>query len=108
MSEILQIAQVEQKLLTLRGQRVLLDSDVAALYDVQTREINQAIQRNPGKFPEGYILPLTQAEKDEVITNCDNPSVKFYRGLPVAFTERGLYMLATILNHFNREGRKER
>ena len=62
MSQIIQIAQVEKKLITLRDQRVLLDSDVAALYAVKTKEINQAIKNNPAKFPEGYTFHLSRDE----------------------------------------------
>jgi hypothetical protein len=59
--------------------------------------VNQAVKRNLDKFPEGYIIGLTKSEKEEVITNCDNPRIKFSPALPNAFTEKGLYMLATIL-----------
>ena len=117
------LAQVEDKLITVRGQSVLLDSDVAALYAVETREVNQAIKNNLDKFPEGYIIQLDKAEwqnlksqfvtsnlgENELITNFDK-----FRGqnlkskilisswggkntFPKAFTEKGLYMLATIL-----------
>jgi hypothetical protein len=105
------LARVEDKLITIKGQSVLLDSDVAALYAVETREVNQAIQRNPNKFPEGYILQLDKMEwqklksqvvissgKKEEITNFDLLSGKKYANVPPkAFTEKGLYMLATIL-----------
>ena len=123
------MAQVEDRLLTIRNQSVLLDSDVAALYAVETREINQAIQRNPDKFPEGYIIQLDKDEwqnlksnlltsswgedKSELIKNCDkfndrnlkitNCDLKISgwgqhpKYPPKAFTEKGLYMLATIL-----------
>jgi phage regulator Rha-like protein len=97
MSEIVKFNEVESKLINLRGQNVLLDSDVAGLYGVETREVNQAIKNNPDKFPEGYIFDLTKEEKKEVIKNFDNPKVKFAPFGPKAFTEKGLYMLATIL-----------
>lgn len=88
---------MESKIIDLRGQKVILDSDVAALYGVETREINQAVKNNPEKFPDGYIFQISKEEKDGVIKNFDNPNVKFAPRLPVAFTEKGLYMLATIL-----------
>ncbi|MDR1789996.1 MAG: ORF6N domain-containing protein [Opitutaceae bacterium] len=97
MKEIVSLAQVEEKLLTIRGVPVLLDSDAAALYGVETREINQAVKNNPEKFPEGYVFRLSSAEKAEVIKNFDSPSVKFFRSTPCAFPEKGLCMLATIL-----------
>ena len=88
---------VEKVLLELRGQRVILDSDVARLYGVNTMRINEAVRNNPDKFPTGYIIELTKDEKNEVIENFDNPKLKFSPVLPKAFTEKGLYMLATIL-----------
>ena len=60
--ETVTLTQVEDRLLTIRGQSVLLDSDVAVLYDVGTKEINQAVKNNPDKFPEGYIFQLGQDE----------------------------------------------
>ena len=59
--------------------------------------INEAVRNNPDKFPTGYIIELTKDEKNEVIENFDNPKLKFSPVLPKAFTEKGLYMLATIL-----------
>ena len=88
---------VQDKIITIQNKNVLLDSDVAWLYGVDTNKVNQAVKRNPDKFPEGYIIVLTDSEKQEVITNCDNPKIKFSPTLPNAFTEKGLYMLATIL-----------
>lgn len=89
---------VEAKMLVLREQPVLIDSDVAALYGVQTKEVNQAVKNNPKKFPYGYIFELDKYEKDEVVKNFDHlNNLKFSAVTPTAFTERGLYMLATIL-----------
>lgn len=91
-------AEVESKIIEIRGQQVIIDSDVAELYGVETREVNQALSRNLEKFPEGYIFELDAQEKDELITNCDHlKKLKFSPSFPKAFTERGLYMLATIL-----------
>ena len=95
--EIIKLDEVKEKIITVRDERVILDSDVAALYGVETREINQAIKNNPDKFPEGYIITLTDSEKQEVVKIFDNPKVKFSPTYPTAFSERGLYMLATIL-----------
>ncbi len=91
-------AEVESKIIEISGQQVIIDSDVAELYGVETREVNQALSRNLEKFPEGYIFELDAQEKDELITNCDHlKKLKFSPSFPKAFTERGLYMLATIL-----------
>jgi hypothetical protein len=97
LSDIIKFKQVEDKIITIRSQNVILDSDVAELYGITTREVNQAVKNNPEKFPEGYIVTINQKEKDEVIKNFDHPKIKFSKELPKAFTEKGLYMLATIL-----------
>ena len=88
---------IENKIIDIRGVPTILDSDVAALYEVETRELAQAVKNNPDKFPAGYILELSKQEKGEVIKIFDNPKIKFSPALPKAFTEQGLYMLATIL-----------
>ena len=89
---------VETRMIVLRKQPVLIDSDVADLYGVETREINQAVRNNPGKFPYGYLFELDKYEKAEVVEKIDHlKNLKFSKVAPTAFTERGLYMLATIL-----------
>ena len=101
--------EVEACMLPVRGQQVLIDRDVAALYGVETKRINEAVRNNPDKFPEGYIFELTEAETEEVKAiiaknddfadeNFDRKTVSSKtRYAPKAFTDRGLYMLATIL-----------
>jgi hypothetical protein len=85
-------------MLQVRGQQVLLDRDVAALYGVETRIINQAVKNNPGKFPEGYVVALTQDEVADLRSKFSTANVSSKsRVLPKVFTEKGLYMLATIL-----------
>jgi phage regulator Rha-like protein len=89
---------VEDKMITLRNQQVILDSDVANLYDVETRDINKAVKNNPRKFPEGYIIELNASEKRELVENFHRFNrQKHSTTNPKAFTEKGLYMLATIL-----------
>lgn len=97
MEDIVKFNNVENVVFVLRGQQVILDSDVAKLYGVETMRINEAVKNNPDKFPEGYIIELTKEEKLEVIEIFDNPKLKYSPVLPKAFTEKGLYMLATIL-----------
>ena len=94
---IVKFNSVNDKIITIRDKKVILDSDVAELYGVETREINQAIKNNPEKFPKGYIFEISKEEKEEVVKNFDNPKIKFSPTQPKAFTEKGLYMLATIL-----------
>lgn len=90
--------EVESKIILIRNQHVIIDSDVAELYGVETMRVNEAVKNNPDKFPTGYIFSLTKEEKLEVIENFDNlVKLKFSPKLPKAFTEKGLYMLATIL-----------
>jgi phage regulator Rha-like protein len=89
---------VEQRMIVLRKQPVLLDTDVAELYGVETKRVNEAVRNNPKKFPSGYIFGLDKYEKIEVVENFDHlKKLKFSSVSPTAFTERGLYMLATIL-----------
>jgi hypothetical protein len=102
MNEIIKSEQIEDKILDLRGQQVLLDSDVARFYGVETKRVNEAIKNNPDKFPEGYIISLSSEEwKIMKSKNSTSLSASTSPGgkvkLPTAFTERGLYMLATIL-----------
>ena len=84
--------------LKIDGQEVLLDRDVAELYGVETRDINKAVRNNPDKFPEGYVFTLQPSEKQELVENFHRfETLKHSTVEPRAFTERGLYMLATIL-----------
>lgn len=90
--------EVQQKILFLRNQEVILDADVAELYGVETKRINEAVKNNTDKFPDGYMFKLTHEEliylrSKNSTTNISSKS----RVLPKAFTEKGLYMLATIL-----------
>ena len=98
MNQIVKIETVQDKIIDIREEKVMLDSDVAALYGVETKEVNQAVSNNPDKFPKGYIFKLTKNEKQEVVKIFDHLSkLKFSPHLPTAFTKKGLYMLATII-----------
>ena len=97
MEGIIKFNLTEDYIIDLRGEKVILDSDVAALYGMETMRINEAVKNNPEKFPDGYIFQLSKKEKAEVIEIFDNPKLRFSPVLPKAFTEKGLYMLATIL-----------
>ncbi len=95
---LLSTSEVEKLMLNIRGKNVLLDGDVAMLYDVETRDINKAVKNNPQKFPAGYIMDLTADEKKQLVENFHRfNTLKHSTSLPNAFTEKGLYMLATIL-----------
>ena len=97
MNSVIKIEELEEKILEIRGQRVLLDSDVANIYSVETKRINEAVRNNPDKFPENYIIELNKEEwvalRSKFSTSKKGGKVK----LPKAFTEQGLYMIATIL-----------
>jgi len=96
--EIIKFENLKSKLIEFKNEFVLIDSDVAELYGVATKEINQAVSNNPNKFPHGYIIELTKAEKLEVVKKFDHlEKLKYSPYLPKIFTEKGLYMLATII-----------
>lgn len=90
---------IERKIFIIRGERVMLDADLACLYGVSTKALNQAVKRNRKRFPDGFMFRLTQKEKREVVTNCDHLlHLKYSHVLPHAFTEHGAVMLASVLN----------
>lgn len=90
---------IESLILTIRGRKVLIDADLASLYAVPTKALNQAIKRNADRFPEDFLFQLTKEEKTEVVTNCDHLArLKFSPKLPIVFTEHGAIMAATVLN----------
>lgn len=90
--------QVRQRILYLRNYQIILDADIAELYGVETKRVNEAVKNNPDKFPEDYMFKLTNEEVTYLRSknSATNLSTKS-RSLPKAFTEKGLYMLATIL-----------
>ena len=98
MKTLIGFEEIEDKIITLRGQKVLLDRDVAALYGVETKRVNEALRNNFDKFPKDYCFTLQVIEKQYLVENFDRFSVlKNSTVEPKAFTEKGLYMLATIL-----------
>jgi hypothetical protein len=91
--------RIQRSILTIRGQKVMLDTDLADLYKIPTKALNQAVKRNKGRFPGDFMFQLTKEEKAEVVTNCDHlQRLKFSPTLPFAFTEHGAVMLANVLN----------
>ena len=92
------IVKTENKIIVIQDKQVILDRDVAELYGVETKRINEALKNNPDKFPDGYVITLNIKEKDELVENFDRfKTLKHSTVEPHAFTEKGLYMLATIL-----------
>ncbi|MHB1200389.1 MAG: ORF6N domain-containing protein [Polaromonas sp.] len=98
MSAIIKIENLTDLIIEIRDESVLLDADVAQIYGVETRDINKAVANNPDKFPAGYIVELSKPEKDELVENFHRfDKLKHSTVNPKAFTENGLYMMATIL-----------
>lgn len=92
-------AGIEQKILMVRGQKVISDADLAELYSVSTKRLNQQVRRNHDRFPADFIFQLTKGEKSEVVANCNHlRRLKFSLALPYAFTEHGAIMAASVLN----------
>ena len=91
--------RIERAIILIRGEKVMLDSDLAEIYGVSTKALNQAVKRNASRFPVDFMFQLTEAEKAKVVTNCDHLSrLRFSPHLPNAFTEHGALMLANVLN----------
>ena len=81
---------VAQRILVIRGQKVMLDADLAEMYGVETKRLNEQVKRNIDRFPIDFMFQLTAEEKAEVVANCDHlANLKFSRALPFAFTEHG-------------------
>ncbi|HOX77390.1 MAG TPA: ORF6N domain-containing protein [Bacteroidales bacterium] len=90
---------IMNKILIVRGVKVMIDSDLAELYGVTTKRLNEQVKRNIKRFPEDFMFRLTEREKQEVVANCDHlERLKFSPNLPYAFTEHGAVMLASVLN----------
>jgi hypothetical protein len=95
----MELQDLHQKIVTLRGSKVMLDFDLAALYEVETRVLKQSIRRNSFRFPIDFMFDLTKQEWLEVVTNCDKlpENIKYSPKPPFAFTEQGVAMLSSIL-----------
>ena len=95
--DIVKLEKIEDKIIIIRNEQVLLDSDVAEIYGVKTKRINEAVKNNPDRFPDGYLLEMTEEESENLKSKFSTSSWGGKRYTPKVFTERGLYMLATIL-----------
>jgi hypothetical protein len=90
---------IASKIYFIRGQKVMLDRDLAELYGVATKRLNEQVRRNAKRFPDDFMFQLTSEEKNEVVAICDHlSSLKYSKALPLAFTEHGAIMAASILN----------
>ena len=99
MKSTVKVEVIERKIIIIRSQKVIIDSDLAKLYGATTKVLNQAVKRNIDRFPDDFMFKLTKNEKQEVVTNCDHlVNLKFSPVLPNAFTEHGAIMAASVLN----------
>jgi hypothetical protein len=100
MTQVLVPAErIERSILLIRGQKVMMDADLARIYHVPTKRLNEQVKRNRHRFPDDFMFQLTPEEKAEVVANCDHlRSLRFSPTLPYAFTEYGAVMLASVLN----------
>lgn len=90
---------IEKLIVTVRGEQVLIDQDIAKIYGVTTGRLNEQAKRNIARFPESFRFQLTKEERDEVIANCENlRSLKFYPSMPYAYTEQGIGQLSTVVH----------
>ena len=97
MSAIL-VPRIDGRIQVIRGLRVMIDVDLAALYGVPTKRLNEQVKRNRERFPADFLFQLTAAEKAEVVANCDHlQKLKFSKVLPYAFTEHGAIQAANVL-----------
>ncbi len=98
MGKIATGAAVEKRIFIIRGIKVMIDRDLAELYQVPTFVLNQAVKRNVNRFPEGFMFRLIRREMRELITNCDRfAQLKHSSSPPLAFTEYGIAMLSSVL-----------
>src|SRR5437667_12220786 len=96
---LIPLGRIEHLIHLIRGHRVILDADLARLYGVATKALNQAVKRNRKQFPPDFMFRLTEEEKNELVTACDHLSqLRFTPVLPYAFTEHVTIMLAIVLN----------
>lgn len=99
MTDIIPASKIENRIMVIRDQSVILDRDLAELYGVETRALNQAVRRNIKRFPDDFMFRLNKKEKRELITNCDRfQTLKHSTVMPYAFTENGVAMLSSVLN----------
>ena len=99
MPDLISVQVITSKIFFIRGRKVMLDSDLALLYGVETKRLNEQVKRNKKRFPEDFMFKLIRKEKEEVVAICDHlKALRFSYQLPYAFTEQGVAMLSSVLN----------
>jgi len=97
--EIIEVGHLESRTLLIRGRRVMVDADLAELYGVSTKRLNEQVKRSAERFPEDFSFKLTREEKSEVVAICDHLSrLRFSHALPRVFTEHGAIMAGNVPN----------
>lgn len=95
---IIDNSDIQNMIYTFRGKQVMIDRDLASLYQVQTKRLNEQVKRNSGRFPAEFCFKLSDKEKDELVANCDRfKTLKHSSSNPYAFTEQGIAMLSAVL-----------
>lgn len=98
MGELIPVERIENRIFMIRGKKVMIDKDLAELYGVSTKRLNEQVRRNLERFPEDFMLRLTVNEKEQLVANCDRfEKLKHSSSLPYAFAEQGVAMLSSVL-----------
>ena len=96
---VVPVGKIENRILLIKGEKVIIDADLAEFYGVPTKRLNEQVKRNKDRFPHDFMFQLSPDEKAEVVANCDHlENLKYSRALPYAFTEHGAIMAAGVLN----------
>lgn len=98
MNTVVPVEVITERIFEIRGQKVMIDADLATFYGVPTKALNQAVRRNKIRFPDDFMFQLTAAERNELVTNCDRLiKLKHSTSMPHVFTECGVAMLSSVL-----------
>lgn len=93
---VIRVEEVQERILLIRGEKVIVDADLARFYGVATKRLHEQVKRNRKRFPRDFMFQLTSDERSEVVAKCDHLSaLRFSKALPLAFTEHGALMAAT-------------
>jgi hypothetical protein len=96
---VVPVGKIENRILLIRGEKVIIDADLAEFYGVPTKRLNEQVKRNKDRFPDDFMFQLSLVEKAQVVANCDHlENLKYSKALPYAFTEHGTIMAAGVLN----------
>ena len=99
MAQLIPAEVIEQRIFLIRGQKVMIDRDLAELYNVETKYLNRQVKRNKDRFPDQFMFQLTKEERNELVTNWHRfASLKHSSSMPYVFTEHGVAMLSAVLN----------